>query len=177
MQTRRIFLRRLIAATSLAIASGATTVTIAGCSFSVKGVLNVIISAVQGLLKVIPASALATSLSNALNALVQAEATWTSGGAPAVIIDALNTLEAVVAVIPFTAVYSPLIDVLVAGIESVINYFVPATSVTATARFNDPHRGRVQLAQPHFLESHQAAIAKQWNDACDATGLVAAKIA
>lgn len=176
MQTRRIFLRRLIAATSLAIASGATTVTIAGCSFSVKGVLNVIISAVQGLLKVIPASALATSLSNALNALVQAEATWTSGGAPAVIIDALNTLEAVVAVIPFTAAYSPLIDVLVAGVEAVINYFVPATT-TVTAKFDNPHRGRVQLAQPHFLESHQAAIAKQWNDACDATGLVAAKIA
>ena len=176
MQTRRIFLRRLIAATSLAIASGATTVTIAGCSFSVKGVLNVIISAVQGLLKVIPASALATSLSNALNALVQAEATWTSGGAPAVIIDALNTLEAVVAVIPFTAAYSPLIDVLVAGVEAVINYFVPATA-TVTAKFDNPHRGRVQLAQPHFLESHQAAIAKQWNDACDATGLVAAKIA
>jgi hypothetical protein len=161
---------------SLGALSAIATLPIVACSFSVKGVLNVLIAAVQGLLKVIPQSALSTNLSNALAALVQAEATWTSGGAAAVIIDALNTLEAVVAVIPFTAVYSPLIDVLVAGIESIINYFNPS-SVPLKGAVGDPHRGRIALVHPHFLQTQQGAAKVQWNDACDATGLVSAKIA
>ena len=92
-----------------------------------------------------------------------------------IIIDALNTLEAVVAVIPFVAVYSPLIDVLVAGIEAIINYFNPPSVALKVAR-NDPHRGRVQLIAPHFLQSHQAAFAAQWDTAAESAGLVAAKI-
>ena len=166
---RRSLLKSLTALSAVAI------LPIAGCAFSVKGVLNVVISAVQGLLRVIPQSALTVNLANALAALEQAEATWETGGAAAIIIDALNTLEAVVAVIPFVAVYSPLIDVLVAGIEAIINYFNPPSVALKVAR-NDPHRGRVQLIAPHFLQSHQAAFAAQWDTAAESAGLVAAKI-
>ena len=38
-------------------------------------------------------------------------------------VDALNTIEAVLAVIPVTAVFSPLVDILVAGIETAMSAF------------------------------------------------------
>jgi hypothetical protein len=152
-----------------------------GCSFSVSGTLSVIIDALQGLLKYIGGSQpWAVELSNALSALEQAEASWKTGGAAAIVIDALNTIEAVVAVIPFTALYSPLIDLIISGIEAVINYFAPQsmkfTRERATIQ-NNPHKGRVALKASHFLQTPAGSFKQQYNDTAIGIGLPQLRIA
>jgi hypothetical protein len=157
------------------------TLPLAACSFSVSGTLSVIIGAVQGILKYVAGSApWATDLSAALNALQQAEATWQSGGAVAIIIDALNTLEAVCAVIPLTMIYSPLIDLIVTGIEAVINYFNPPVASLSRPRatlLTNPHMGRIALKTPGSFETQQGSFKQQYNDVATGLGLTQLKIA
>ena len=164
-----------------AIALLPVTLPIAGCAFSVKGMLNVLISAVESILKVATGATWVTELTNALTALQQAEASWTTGGVVNIVIDALNTVEAVLAVIPTTAVFSPLIDVIVAGIEAILNYFNPSPASLAkpraTARTN-PYVGVVKLNRTSFTHpTYQGAFKAQFNDAAEAVGLPQAKIA
>jgi hypothetical protein len=173
---RRTLLKSAAAAGALALLPIALPV--AGCTFVAKGLLNVVISAVQSILKVASSASWATELSNALAALVNAESTWETGGAAAIVIDALNTVEAVCAVIPLTAAFSPLIDVLVAGIEAVISYFAPqpAPASNALGLASNPHRRRVALNKPHFLETREGAFKAQWNQVAAGIGLPQAKI-
>ena len=177
---RRKFLQ--VSGTGVAVAILApSTLFTTGCAFSVKGTLNVIIDAVEGILKYVASSVpWATDLSNALDALKQAVATWKAGGAATVIIDALNTLEMVVAVIPFTAIYSPLIDLIVSGIEAVIHYFAPQTMKYKVARAttaNNPHLGRVALKGPSLLHpTHTGAFKNQYNDTATGIGLPQLKL-
>lgn len=160
MQTRRIFISRALA---LAGAFTVSSLAMTGCSFSVAGMLNTILSALQSILKVAaPNAPWLASLQAAIGALQNAETQWQSGGAVAIVEDALNTVEAVLAVIPLTAAFSPLIDVIVAAIEAVINYFAPAPSAVAKV-LKDPHRGRAVLNHPHVLQTYQGAFKDQFN--------------
>jgi hypothetical protein len=160
------------------------TVLETGCAFSVSGTLSVIIEAVGGILSYVGGSLpWVADLQAALTALQTAEANWKAGSPAAIVIDALNTVEAVLAVIPLTAIYSPLIDIIVSGIEAVLNYFTPATTppVTltkprSTAQTN-PHLGRIPLKQPHSLQTYQGAFKDQFNETAKGLGLTAAEIA
>lgn len=151
-----------------------------GCAFSVKGVINVIENAAQSILAHFGSgSPWASELSAAIAALQQAEATWKTGGTAAIVIDALNTIEAVLAVIPLTAVYSPLIDLIISGVESIISYFAP-TSMTfsrprASAQKN-VHLNRIPLDHPHAFQTYQGAFKEQFNKIADAIGLPQAAI-
>lgn len=176
---RRMFLK--ISGTGAAVAViTPMAVFETGCTFSVEGTINVIIQAVGGILGYIGGSApWVADLQAALSALQQAEASWKAGGAVAIIIDALNTVEAVVAVIPFTAMYSPLIDLIVSGIESIITYFAPQTMKFTRPRAtfeNNPHKGRTKLKAPGFAQSYQGAFKAQWNDAAIGIGLPQLKL-
>lgn len=168
---RRTLLKSLTAASTLAL------VPVTGCAFSVEGTINVIIQAIGGILSYVGGAApWVAQLQAALAALQQAMTTWKAGGAVAILLDALNTVEAVLAVIPLTAIYSPLIDLIVSGIEAIINYFNPQAAVTAKAVQN-PHRGRVTLAKPHAFQSQVGAWREQYNDAAVGLGLVQLKVA
>ena len=173
---RREFVKN--SSVGVAVLCTGSMVTMTACSTNIKALLNTVITAVQAILKVAVNSPWAAQLANALTALQNAEAQWTAGSTVQIVIDALNTLEAVCAVIPLTAVYSPLIDVLVTGIEAVLAVLVPTPAIKALRAklANNPHHGRVALRHPHFLQTQQGAFRDQWNDTAKGLGLNAAKI-
>jgi hypothetical protein len=181
---RRSFLQRLASLTAIAIATGATTITIDGCSFNIKDAINAVLNSALAVLKVAePGASWTSSLQAAVTALQQAEASWQSGGAGAIVIDALNTIEAIIAVIPATAVYSPLVDILVAGIEAVVAAFgvkslTPKASRTRATVVNSTHYRAVTLHQPGALHpTWQGAYKAQWNAKARALNLPQAIIA
>lgn len=180
MIDRRTFLKLSGTGTAVAVLAPMAVLE-TGCAFSVSGTLSVIISAVQGILKYVAGSApWAQELSAALNALQSAESTWQTGGAVVIIIDALNTLEAVLAEIPLTMIYSPLIDLIVTGIEAVINYFNPPAATLAKPRATlqtNPHMGRIHLKNPGTFETPQGSFKQQYNDAATGLGLTQLKVA
>ena len=99
-------------------------------------------------------------------ALKSAEQGWIGGGAVQIVIQALNTLAAVAAVIPFTAVYSPLIDILVAGIDAVLEALPASTSVPykgpeITGTTYD-HHGRVSIHN-FFGQPSTRVYKDKWN--------------
>jgi hypothetical protein len=169
----------------LATSAGTVAVLVlpTGCAFSVEGTINVIISALNGILTYVAGAApWVADLQAALQALQSAETNWKAGNTPTLIIDALNTVEAVLAVIPFTAVYSPLIDIVVAGIEAIINYFAPQTVGIAYSKpratiQNNPRKDRVALKEPHLFQSQAGAWKAQYNDAATGLGLSQLKVA
>jgi hypothetical protein len=61
-----------------------------------------------------------------------------------------------------TAVYSPLIDILVAGIEAVLSLIpVSKTAVTANAAFvSNPHKGRAHVSSVKDSVSQWRAVVK-----------------
>jgi hypothetical protein len=175
--------RRRFLATSAAVAVMPVSLIETGCAFSVTGTINTIISALNGILTYVAGAApWVADLQAALQALQSAETNWKAGNTPTLIIDALNTVEAVLAVIPFTAVYSPLIDIVVAGIEAIINYFAPQTVGIQYSRpratiLNNPHKDRVALKEPHLFQSQAGAWKAQYNDAATGLGLSQLKVA
>lgn len=164
-------------------ATAAVLILPTGCAFSVTGTINVIISAISGILSYVGGTApWVADLQAALTALQNAEANWKAGNTSALIIDALNTVEAVLAVIPLTAIYSPLIDVIVAGIEAIINYFAPPATAMVLSKpratiLNNPHKGRVTCKQPHLLQSYAGAWKAQYNDVATGLGLSQLRVA
>jgi len=181
---RRKFLTRLASATAIALASGATTVTVDGCSFDIGAAINTVLNSALAILKVAePGSSWVGELANAIAALQQAETSWQAGGAATIVSDALNTIEAVLAVIPATAVYSPLIDILVAGIEAVMSAFglTAKLSTAASAKrpliVNSPHYGKAKLHGPSFMHpTWQGAFKAQWNSEAESLKLPQAEI-
>lgn len=181
---RRKFLTKLASATAIALAAGATTVMIEGCSINIADAINAVLNSALAVLKVAePGASWIGDLSGAITALQQAEATWQSGGAASIVVDALNTLEAVLAVIPATAVYSPLIDILVAAIETVMGAFGVSTQIKTMvsakrpAVVSSPHYGKAALNKPNFLHpTWTGAYKAQWNDKAKAIGLPQAEL-
>lgn len=174
--TRRNFGKGTLSTIATLAIAGTVTLPIAGCSFSVTGMINTVIASVEAILKVAePNASWVASLEAALAALQTAESTWQAGGAVTIVEDALNTIEAVVAVIPLTAPYAPLIAVLVAGIEAILNYFSPSTSAARSGNKNI-YIGRVSLRKPHLFQTQVGAYKEEWNDTARSLGLSKALI-
>lgn len=156
----RTFNRRtfFLGAGALALTAAVTLPTI-GCTPNWEGILNTLITSGEAVLKVAEPNAMwLKPFESALTALQGAEAQWKAGSAITIIESALNTLAAVAAVIPFTAVYSPLIDILVAGIDAVLSAISPAPSGTKLAAAHNARVGRAKLKA-----QTQSAYKAQWN--------------
>jgi hypothetical protein len=181
---RRNFLKKLTAGAAIALASGATVVTVEGCAFNITDAINTVLNSALAILKVAdPSATWVGSLASAIAALQQAETSWQAGGTSTIVIDALNTIEAVLAVIPVTAPFSPLIDILVSGIEAVMAAFgltavlTPAASLKRETIVNSPHYNKAVLNGPSFRHpTWQGAYKAQWNAKAVALGLSAARI-
>ena len=99
MQRRKFM--QFAGATAFALATGATVVTIDGCSINITDAINTVLNSAVAILKVAEPNASWTGLlASAIAALQQAETCWQSGGAAAIVVDALNTIEAVLAAVP-----------------------------------------------------------------------------
>lgn len=181
---RRKFLAKLVSATAIALAAGATTVTIDGCAFNIEDAINTVLNSALAVLKVAePGASWTSALGSAIAQLEQAETQWQAGGAATIVVDALNTIEAVLAVIPATAGYSPLIDILVAGIEAAMSAFGLTAQFSAAALnkratvVNSRHYKAAVLQGPSFIHpTWQGAYKHQWNSEAEALKLPAAKI-
>ena len=173
---------KLASLTAAALAAGATAVTMEGCTFNITDAINTVLSSALAIIKVAePGAPWVAPLASAIAALQQAETSWQSGGAATLVIDALNTIEAVLAVIPVTATYAPLISILVAGIEAVMAAFGLTLSPAAMAKrgtvINSPYYGKTRLDGPSFLHpSWQGAYKAQWNSEAKILNLPAAEI-
>jgi hypothetical protein len=144
-----------------------------GCSGSqVINEINVVLNeATVVLAQADPGAPWIAQLKSAISGLEGAESTWKSGGAVAIVDDALNTLTVVLALIPLTAVYSPLIDVLVAAIEAVLALLPVSTSMTVRVRLmQNPHAGRYVLVN-HWYHSAAGNLKANWNSVAKAHGL------
>lgn len=148
--------------------------SVVGCSSStVVNELNVVLTEATNVISVAdPTASWGPELKSAVAALKTAETSWQSGGAVADVTSALNTIVAITAVIPLTAAYSPLIDVLVAGIEAVL-VALPANALLtanyATMAAGNPHVGRYHMVH-HFMHSSAGDFRKNWNDVAKQSG-------
>jgi len=177
---RRYFIK-LCSGLGAALAIGAPSFFIEGCAINVTDAINTVLNSALAILKVAePGAAWTGDLGAAIAALEQAETQWQAGGAATLVIDALNTVEAVLAVIPATAVYSPLVDILVAGVEAVMAAFGVTATVTPAVRariVNSPHYGKVALKGPSFLHpTWRGSYRAQWNAEAKALNLPAAEL-
>jgi hypothetical protein len=81
----------------------------------------------------------------------------------------LNAIVNITAVIPLTEPFAPLIAVLVAGIEIVINLLVPANPANTVVRVRlitpNPYIGRVKITH-HIWHNQVGDFKANWNDAC-----------
>jgi len=147
-----------------------------GCTSSqVIGEINTILQQAAAVLAVVePNAPWVTAFKNAVAALMTAEQQWQTGSTVQLVIDALNTLVAITAVIPITAPYSPLIDILVAGIEAVLAALPPSSNsagIKSTAGGN-PHVGAYKFPQHWYRKTPNAAEFKScWNQTVQAHGL------
>jgi hypothetical protein len=181
---RRIFMKRA------AVAGAAATlvpssILMEGCTFNTTGALNTILDSLLAILKVAESGASwVSTLGSAIAALEQAEAQWKAGSSSEIVIDALNTVEAVLAVIPATAAYSPLIDIAFAAIEAVMKEFGLTVQLTTKLQVenrrkvvNSVHYKATELKGPNFLHpTWTGAYKAQWNSECVKLNLTAAKI-
>jgi hypothetical protein len=144
-----------------------------GCtSTQVIDEINVVLNEADAVLAVAdPSSPQVGDLKKAIVALEGAEKIWQKGGTVAVVDDALNTLDQVLAAIPLTAIYSPLIDVLVAGIEDVLAALPqPVSAKFAATLAANPHAGRYQI-QKRFYRTPAGNLKANWNQVAKAKGL------
>ena len=180
---RRDFLKLSGTGAAVAVLTPTALMT-AGCSFNIAAGINTVLDSALAILKVAePGSPWITQLASGIAALEQAETAWKAGGAATLVIDALNTIEAVLAVIPITAAYSPLISILVAGIEAVMAAFNLTAQLSANSMakrktiVQSPYYGRVHLNGPNLRHpTWTGAYKAQWNSAAVALGLAAAEI-
>lgn len=155
-----------------------TSWLMSGCTGdTIKGVLNVVLNSAKALLGLIaPNSSLYADFSAAIAKLEADEAQWSAGGAIALIEDGLTAVQDVLAVIPQTAIYSPLIAILVAGIEAVLALIPQPTAVTPAARVSNPYLGQATLTPPHLFQTRAGAFREQWGKKAVEIGFPQAKI-
>jgi hypothetical protein len=152
----------------------ATLPTLEGCGLSeVENAINVVLREAAAVLAVAePNASWLAPLQQAIASLMTAEQQWQNGGPVQVVDDALNTIVAITAVIPLTAVYSPLIDVLVAAIETVLALLpAPATGVAKATRTGNPRVGRYTLKSYWDHPTPAGRFKKNWNDVATANKL------
>lgn len=186
--------RRSLFKSALAVAAvSVVPMGMAGCSGDTTiGVLNTIIAGAQAILNVAePGAAWLADFNQAVTAVIQAETQWQSGSPAQIVVSTLNTLAAAAGVIPFTAPYAGLANILVASIDKVISTLSPTVAPTAAAHADaairtreqargpqaiavvNAHRGQVTLRQPRKvagiqMQSQTSAVKEQWNDYVDA---------
>jgi hypothetical protein len=178
MITRRKFFEGAAIGTgTLVLAPAAGTLT--GCTISsstLKSYLNTVLKCAEDILALSSSSdSWYADLVAAITALEGTESSWDGSTAVTAIVSALDTLEAVLAVIPVTSTYSVLIDLFVSVVEYILEHYVSSSTtkkvVVKSLASANPHRGRVPLKSPHFLQSQEGAYRGQWNDAVKALGL------
>lgn len=168
------------------VTTGVTT----GCSTaSTVNEINIVLTQATNILAVAgPGATWVPQLQTAIAALKTAEAGWQSGGPIQNVENALNTIVAITAVIPLTAKYSPLIDVLVAGIEIILENLPGGAAVAVAAAptsgvsahvaaqvVSNPHLGRVTIKH-HFMHNRTKEFKAAWNDAARTNDLANAAI-
>jgi len=170
-----LFTAVLFYATSLPVAAPVATVAMVGmtgCSMSMQQKEALLNTAIQSAEAVIaqaePGGAWVQPMKNALAALVNSEPSWVNGGTAQNIITALNTIEAITSVIPFTAPYAALIDVLVAGIDAVLavlpvsaNQAKMSVALPSRGIYYD-HHGRAKIGHPFYRTANAADYEKAW---------------
>ena len=158
----------------LLVATLPVAVPTTGCTSSqVINEINVVLNeATQVLAVADPSAPWLASYKAAVTALQTAEVSWQAGGTVQIVISALNTIASITAVIPVTAVYSQLIDVLVAAIDAVLVLLVPSGTAALSAAYN-PHVGRYQL-QNHWYHTPAGNLKANWNSVAKANGLTQA---
>ena len=155
---------------------------IEGCSSaSVINEINVVLKEAAAVLAVAePGAVWVTDLQKSITALMTAEQGWQTGGTVQLVIDALNTIVAITAVIPLTAACSPLIDILVAGIEAVLAALPQSSNnvgVKATATYNH-HIGAYKFSGHWYRKTPDATDFKSaWNAKAKVVGLPKAVLA
>ena len=176
--SRRSFGKSMVGAAGLTLVSGGALLTEGCSSQQVINEINVVLQQIAGVLaQVEPNAPWAQELRNAISALLSAEQQWQAGGAVQVVVDVLNTIVAITAVIPITAPYSPLIDILVAGIEAILAALPQSTKAERTASsLGNPHVGRTVIKH-RLLHSYASDCRTQWNAQALALGMPTAVIA
>lgn len=175
---RRTFLKSSGIASVIAVGPSSM---LEGCSTdTLKSYLNVVLDSAEKILALTSSTdSWFVSLTNAIAALKATESSWNFSTAVSSIISALDTLEAVLAVVPVTENYTKLIDLLVSAIELILTTFVKTGKMSVMVKAvsqNNPHRGAVPLRNPHFLQSKVGAYKSQWNEIAEDNGLATAKL-
>jgi hypothetical protein len=140
------------------------TLLLEGCTLSQQDIENLINVALQSAAAVLavaePGAPWVADFQAAITALKTAEASWVGGGAIADVIAALNAVAAVAAAIPFTATYSPLIDVLIAGIDAVLAALPAPTTApgAAVANATQPLRAHVTTLAVTYNHHGRASV-------------------
>ena len=172
--------RRDFGKAALAVSvAGPALLSIDGCSTStVVQDINVVLNEAENVLAVVASDApWLPDFKAAIAALQTAEAGWNGGGDIQIVVDALNTLVAVTAVIPVTAAYSPLIDVLVAAVEAVLA-LLSATGNTVSVRTTvaqNPHVGAYKITH-RWGRTPAGDFKANWNSVANAHGLTQANL-
>lgn len=174
--SRRNFLK---AVTTVSVVVGISpSILIAGCAVNAKELLSTIVAQIQAIIKVAaPNVPWLSALQSALTNLQAGIANWDATNIVTDVTSALNTVLAVLSVIPLTEQFSGLIAVLVAGLETVLNVLVPP-SMTAQVvnHLSNPYHGRVTLNKPHIFQTQLGAYKSQWNTEAVKAGLPQARI-
>lgn len=165
---RRNFMKTSVVAGAITVA-GPALIGIEGCdSVTLRSYLNTVLESAKKILALsFSSDSWYVDLIAAISALEATETNWNGSTAVSAVISALDTLEAVLAVIPLTSTYTTLIDLLVSVIETILTTFVSATKPAAVPKamaMANPHRGRMVLKKPHFMQSKIGAFKQQWND-------------
>jgi len=148
----------------------ATMIPTMGCGKSsttqIINDINIVISGVSAVLTTVdPGAPWVADLKAAFNALQTAEAGWKAGTTTSVeLANALNTLAAVLAVIPFTAAYSPLIDVAIAGIEMLLP-LLPISAVSAKVKLSTNPTAALRFKNAEKIHIHARPYEKNSVDA------------
>jgi hypothetical protein len=148
--------------------TGLSTLTLTGCTpAQVENEINTILQEATGIIAVAdPGLTWLSAFSKATALLKVDEANWIKGGAVQDVINVLNDLEGITALISPLVPYASLIGVLVAGIDAALALLLPApaaapAALTAhTVGRNNPFKGQATVKSAADSKSQWNAIAK-----------------
>jgi hypothetical protein len=122
---------------TLIVGGSATVLTLTGCPLSVtqaENEVNVLIQEATGIIAVAdPSASWLADFEKATALLKVDEANWVKGGAVQDVINVLNDLEQVTALISPLVPYASLVGILVAGIDAALALLLPAPAGAAPA--------------------------------------------
>jgi hypothetical protein len=147
------------------------TVSMTGCTpAQVQNEINTILQEATGIIAVAdPGATWLADFSKATTLLKVDEANWIKGGAVQDVINVLNDLEGVTALISPLVPYASLIGVLVAGIDAALALLLPAPAAGAVAApaamahtvgRNNPFKGQATVKSAADSKNQWNAIAK-----------------